>query len=75
MKPEPFNEAFHEHALSLGYQHHHFDADWEETGTGETGPMPSGSPGYDEYLGPDEVVYIGENGEADRADLKEEDCP
>jgi hypothetical protein len=61
----PFNLALHEHLLSLGYTHIRVDADWEDSGNAETGPIFHGHNGYDEYTGPDEVVFVSAEGELD----------
>jgi len=62
----PYNLALHEHLLSLGYTYQQVEADWEDVGTGETGPMVYGHHGYDEYTGPDEYCFASADGVLDR---------
>ena len=61
----PYNPAAHEYLISCGYEYDRIDADWEDIGTGETGPMLRGHNGYDEYVGDTEFVFITAEGEAD----------
>jgi len=66
MSDQPYNLALHEHLLALGYEHKRIDADWEDTGTADSGPLLHGHNGYDEYAGPDELVVATADGELDR---------
>ncbi len=61
-----YNQALHIHLLAHGYEHERVEASWEDHGDAETGPMVSGGPAYDMYLGPDEVVFATEDGLLDR---------
>ena len=62
---QPNNPAAHEYLLSLGYSHTYHEADFEDTGNGESGPMVTGWSGYDEYTGPDEYIFISDQGNTD----------
>jgi hypothetical protein len=62
----PFNLALHEHLLAQGYEHRRIDADWEDVGTADSGPLLHGHNAYDEYAGKDELVFSTEEGELDR---------
>lgn len=66
MSENVYNQALHEHLLAHGYEHQRVEADWEDHGDGETGPMVSGGPAYDLYLGSDEMVFATEEGVLDR---------
>jgi len=52
----------HDHMIALGARHTHYDADWEDTGDTESGPMLRGGPAYDEYEFEDCRVYIDHEG-------------
>lgn len=58
------NVELHEHLLSLGYVHQRIEADVEDTGDGETGPMITGHCGFDEYTSHEDRVYYGEDGQS-----------
>lgn len=52
----------HEFLTNEGmYVHTHHEEEWEERGDGETGPMVSHSPAYDEYSG-ESHYFFAENG-------------
>jgi hypothetical protein len=57
-----FNEDIHAHLVGLGFTHTHYDADWEDTGDGETGPMLEGHPGFDEYEDATDRIIIDHHG-------------
>ncbi len=61
-----YNQALHVHLLAHGYTHERVPADWEDHGDAETGPMVTGGPAYDMYIGADEMVFSGETGVLDR---------
>jgi len=52
----------HDHMIALGARHTHYDADWEDTGDAESGPMLRGGPAYDEYEFDEFRVYIDHEG-------------
>ena len=62
----PFNLALDEFLVGLGYVRTRQEAEWEDVGNAETGPMVEGSPAYDEYCGADEYVFASESGLVDR---------
>ncbi|MBY0561504.1 hypothetical protein [Hyphomicrobium sp.] len=57
-----FNVALHQHLTRLGYRHRRVDAQFEDRGNGESGPMISTFPAYDEYKSFDEYVFATAEG-------------
>ncbi len=67
MPTTPFNQAFHDHMMSLGAEYQRVPAFWEDTGTPESGPDLSGCQAHDLYqLGMMDYAVF-EDGTADRA--------
>ncbi len=58
------NELVHEFLLKHGYVHQHIEADWEDVGGPETGPIISGHGAFDEYTSNEDFVYIDDNDKA-----------
>jgi len=52
------NMSAHLYLTDAGAIHYRLKADWEDIGTGETGPILRGGPAYDEYTFEDFRVYI-----------------
>lgn len=44
------------------YVHTHYDEEWEDNGDGESGPMVTYSPAYDEYAG-ETCYFIAQGGQ------------
>ncbi len=61
-----YNQALHVHLLAHSYTHDRIPASWEDCGDAENGPMVSGGPAYDLYIGADEMVFATEDGVLDR---------
>lgn len=68
----------HDKLIALGFTHTHYEASYEDVGTGETGPMIEGGPAFDEYLHKDtnsKVIVVGGKvdyfGDADPFDFAE----
>jgi hypothetical protein len=57
-----FNLDIHDHLITLGYAHTAHEADWEDVGTGETGPWVVGSPGWDEYESLEDRIIVDHRG-------------
>jgi len=66
-KEGPYNLALHNHLILAGYEHSHVEADVDDVGGPESGPIIRGfTPAYDVYLGEDEFVYSSASGELHR---------
>jgi hypothetical protein len=61
----PFNPEAHAHLIDLGFTYTRFDEDWEDVGTGETGPMVRGHAAFDEYVSPEITVTVDKDGHTD----------
>lgn len=60
---QPFNPQLHAELLAKGYVFTPMEAEFDD-GDPENGPGQDGSPPYDEYQGPDEYVFVDEDGTA-----------
>lgn len=61
-KVQAHNIDIHQALLALGYVPTHYEATYEDVGTGETGPILTGGPAFDEYLADDHHIIIDHNG-------------
>ena len=68
----------HNKLIELGFTHTHYDDSLEDVGDGESGPMISGGPEFDEYLHKEtntKVIIVKDKieyfGEADQFDFEE----
>lgn len=57
-----FNPGIHACLVELGFVHTAHEADIEDVGDAESGPMLSGHPGWDEYVTEDYRVIIDHRG-------------
>lgn len=56
----------HEFLIELGYSHSRIPEECYDSGDGESGPMISYQPAYDEYELDNETVYLYDDGKAGR---------
>ena len=57
-----FNIEIHDHLLALGFAWTPHEAEVQDHGNGETGPMVHWCPPWDEYVADDWRVIIDQNG-------------
>jgi hypothetical protein len=60
----------HEYLLAMGYKHEHVEADWEDIGGMENGPIIVGNDAFDMYESDEDLVFIC-NGKAEMTDNNE----
>lgn len=62
----PTNQHLHDFLLEAGFVHEHLEANWYETGSGESGPKVEGHPAADRYTLEEGdycyAVYVDEGG-------------
>ena len=57
-----FNLEVHAHLIELGYTFAFREADFEDVGNGETGPILKGGPAYNEYASDEDYIFIDHKG-------------
>jgi len=68
---QPYNQDAHANLIALGYEHKHYEADYEDVGDAESGPMLSGHPGFDEYYSDIDLIIIGHDGLFTHHDMRD----
>lgn len=59
---EPTLHPAHYHLIEMGFDHQYIDAEWEDTGGPESGPIISGHPGFHLYKMKNFDLYINNDG-------------